>query len=50
MKIITMLIKSVLSVAFIFLLSFLATFFLAIFMPENVQKALEIFMNLIKIP
>lgn len=50
MKILTMMVKFVLSIVFILLCSFLATFFLTVFMPENVLNAIEIFKNLLQIP
>ncbi len=50
MKILSMLVKTIMSVILILLCSFLATFFLSIFLPENVQKALEIFTKFMQIP
>jgi hypothetical protein len=44
------LIKLIRNVAFISFMFLLATFILAIFMPDKVVGALEIFKNLFKIP
>lgn len=50
MKIFTKIINTILAVIFITFISVLATFFLTVFMPENVKIALEIFKNLLQIP
>ena len=50
MKILTALFNLLLFVIGIALISFVATFFLTIFMPENVQNAIQIFKNLLQIP
>lgn len=50
MKILNALFTLLFFVIGIAVISFLATFFLAIFMPENVLNALEIFKNFLQIP
>lgn len=46
MKILTALIKTLLSIFFILFLTGIAIFFLTIFMPEQVLNAIEIFKNI----
>lgn len=50
MKIITAIINTLLTMLLISFFATLASFFLAIFLPENVKMALEIFKNLLQIP
>ena len=44
------LLKTVVWICFVLFIALLATFFLTVFMPENVVNAINIFKNLLKIP
>ena len=46
MKILTAVIKTLLSLFIVLILSALATFFLYVFLPENVQNTIEYFLKL----
>lgn len=45
LKIVGFILKMLLCMIFILFIAVLATFFISIFLPENVQKAIEIFKN-----
>jgi hypothetical protein len=47
MKIVLLLLRVILAIVLLAVISYLATFFLSIFMPDNVQKALEIFKTML---
>ena len=47
MKIISKIIHFILSILLITFLAICATFFISIFMPENVKNAIDIFMNIL---
>lgn len=44
------LLKTVVWICFVLFIALLATFFLTVFMPENVVNAINIFKNILKIP
>jgi hypothetical protein len=49
MKIISSIIRTVLTLVSILAILFVGTFFLTVFMPSNVMQAIEIFKNFLKI-
>jgi ABC-type phosphate/phosphonate transport system permease subunit len=48
MKILTAIVKTIINMAFITFCAGIVAFFLTVFFPDNVVKAVEIFTNLLK--